>query len=250
MAYSQRAFTLIELLIVVAIIAILAAIAVPNFLEAQVRSKVSRGKNDMRSIANALESYRVDCNQYPMDIIFYNFPPNASWPGSGGGEARHTVTKLNLLTTPVAYMTSIPRNVFANKGNRGVFYGMAIVPARPVAVGHCGLDNGYGKSNGNKGSLHEGPGMQRNRQRGYDDDRRQGEYEPHCLAGANAAHDMPGKGVGFLCRTVEAMHGCHGIRQLCYQKQDRDYDIEPSVWDSMHRWRGQFLPSIIEGTIF
>jgi len=58
-----KGFTLIELLIVVAIIAILAAIAVPNFLEAQVRSKVSRAYNDMRNLATALESYRIDTSQ-------------------------------------------------------------------------------------------------------------------------------------------------------------------------------------------
>lgn len=62
----KKGFTLIELLIVVAIIAILAAIAVPNFLEAQVRAKVSRVKNDQRSLATALETYYVDNNTYPL----------------------------------------------------------------------------------------------------------------------------------------------------------------------------------------
>lgn len=90
----KRAFTLIELLIVVAIIAILAAIAVPNFLEAQVRSKVSRVKADLRSIATALESYAVDNNSYPV----IELPPSANpkW----------------VLTTPIAYLTSMPFDVF------------------------------------------------------------------------------------------------------------------------------------------
>jgi prepilin-type N-terminal cleavage/methylation domain-containing protein len=61
----NSAFTLIELLIVAAIIAILAAIAVPNFLEAQTRAKVSRVRADHRSLVTALEAYRVDQNAYP-----------------------------------------------------------------------------------------------------------------------------------------------------------------------------------------
>lgn len=60
----KQAFTLIELLIVVAIIAILAAIAVPNFLEAQTRAKNSAARADMRSLATAIESYFVDHNKY------------------------------------------------------------------------------------------------------------------------------------------------------------------------------------------
>jgi type II secretory pathway pseudopilin PulG len=72
---------LIELLIVVAIIAILAAIAVPNFLEAQVRAKVSRASSDLRTIATALETYRLDYSEYPFNDGVYNvIPPQLTTP--------------------------------------------------------------------------------------------------------------------------------------------------------------------------
>src|SRR5260221_6983793 len=93
----KRAFTLIELLIVVAIIAILAAIAVPNFLEAQVRAKVTRVKADLRTVATALEAYSVDSNHYP-----WSGPTNTKFYPIG-------TTCVNL-TTPVAYITSVGFN--------------------------------------------------------------------------------------------------------------------------------------------
>ncbi len=95
------AFTLIELLIVVAIIAILAAIAVPNFLEAQVRSKVSRAKADIRSLATGLESYSVDHNEYPPAMFL---PP----------EVVTLEDRWKFITTPVAYLTSIPPDPFGD----------------------------------------------------------------------------------------------------------------------------------------
>ncbi len=88
----RRAFTLIELLIVVAIIAILAAIAVPNFLEAQTRSKVSRVLADHRSLATAIEAYHVDENRYPTQPVF---PLGLIDEPIG----------LSRLSTPVAYIT-------------------------------------------------------------------------------------------------------------------------------------------------
>lgn len=89
-------FTLIELLIVVAIIAILAAIAIPNFLEAQTRSKVSRTRADMRSLATALDSYTVDTGRIPVNTMYKN---ERIAPGC--------------FTTPIAYITSLPNDPFA-----------------------------------------------------------------------------------------------------------------------------------------
>lgn len=64
---KKSAFTLIELLIVVAIIGILAAIAVPNFLNAQTRAKISRVQADQNAYSTAMDMYNLDHgNQYPV----------------------------------------------------------------------------------------------------------------------------------------------------------------------------------------
>jgi prepilin-type N-terminal cleavage/methylation domain-containing protein len=102
-----RAFTLIELLIVVAIIAILAAIAVPNFLEAQTRAKVSRARADLRSVATALEAYRIDFNVYPPHRgPTLETEPVHTLNGYGGSRSFGFRTISLRLSTPISYITS------------------------------------------------------------------------------------------------------------------------------------------------
>jgi prepilin-type N-terminal cleavage/methylation domain-containing protein len=113
---SPGGFTLIELLIVVSIISILAAIAVPNFLEAQTRSKVARIKSDMRTMATAVESYWADNNRYPPRV---KFPTGNTQPGIGIVESVNCSAgcrsaDLARLTSPIAYISSIPTDVFEN----------------------------------------------------------------------------------------------------------------------------------------
>ncbi len=133
----KKAFTLIELLIVVAIIAILAAIAVPNFLEAQTRAKISRVQSDQRTYATALETYYIDNNSYPPHYPFtaaagYVAPTGvtknvnkAFWDASGktGNTVSTNVPSFSApvgnaafgLTSPVSYLSTYVPDAFASE---------------------------------------------------------------------------------------------------------------------------------------
>ena len=62
---SERGFSLIELLTVMAIIAILAAVSIFALAGSREAARDARRKGDLQSIASALELYKADCNFYP-----------------------------------------------------------------------------------------------------------------------------------------------------------------------------------------
>lgn len=66
---KRKGFTLIELMIVIAIIIILAAIAIPNYLRMTDRARKARVAGDFASTATALEAYMVDWGHYPYGTV-------------------------------------------------------------------------------------------------------------------------------------------------------------------------------------
>ena len=60
---NRRGFTLVEIMIVVAIIALLASIAVPNFLRASKRSQATRILEDFRVLDSATDEYAIENNK-------------------------------------------------------------------------------------------------------------------------------------------------------------------------------------------
>jgi prepilin-type N-terminal cleavage/methylation domain-containing protein len=65
----RAGFTLVEIMIVVAIIALLAAIAVPGFLRARKRSQASRILNDLRMIDAAVDQYAIETNRSTGNVV-------------------------------------------------------------------------------------------------------------------------------------------------------------------------------------
>ncbi|PYI74592.1 MAG: prepilin-type cleavage/methylation domain-containing protein, partial [Verrucomicrobia bacterium] len=66
---KHAGFTLVEIMIVVAIIALLAAIAVPGFLRARKRSQASKILNDLRMIDAAVDQYAIETNRQTGNVV-------------------------------------------------------------------------------------------------------------------------------------------------------------------------------------
>jgi len=77
---NQKGFTLIELMIVVAIIGILAAIAIPNFMSYQCKAKQAEAKSHLGSIRSMQEAYYAEYDHYSTtDAIGFSAAGNRNY---------------------------------------------------------------------------------------------------------------------------------------------------------------------------
>lgn len=136
-------FTLIELLIVIAIILILISIALPNFLEAQARARLTRVKGDLRSLVTAVEAFRTE-----RGVLLIDFWDDGTteagkrWNEKLGKVGRNPASPYMYfeecyypLTSPARYMTQVPIDLF-NKPKRQV--GLS---AGETGLGYIYFDN-------------------------------------------------------------------------------------------------------------
>ncbi len=93
---KEKGFTLLELLIVVAIIGIISAIAIPNLLLAVQRTRQRRSMSDMRNIVTAWEARGVDTGRY-----------NAAATGVAGADQPVDMLQLSVALSPT-YMRDMP----------------------------------------------------------------------------------------------------------------------------------------------
>lgn len=104
---SRRGFSLIELIIVVAVIAILAAVMIPNFLSQRQRAADSRALDAIATVRKGLGMYAADIGNYPTGTTWANVQtavaPYISLPASPNGAGLSAFSYTATGTPPTSY---------------------------------------------------------------------------------------------------------------------------------------------------
>jgi prepilin-type N-terminal cleavage/methylation domain-containing protein len=102
---GARAFTLVELIVVVAILILLAGLGSGNYLDASARARTARVKSEFRTLAGAIETYTADHNRPPR-MAHWRFYRDEAFDCFGDVPVNGVSSKC--LTTPVAYIGRSP----------------------------------------------------------------------------------------------------------------------------------------------
>jgi len=122
MLRNRKAFTLIELLIVVVIIGILAAIAIPKFANTKSKAYITAMKSDLRNMTVAEEAFFSDSSAYSTSLTQINFQqstgvnPPVITTGPGYWSATVSHSQLPSSTCAIAVNTTNPLVSTANDG--------------------------------------------------------------------------------------------------------------------------------------
>jgi type IV pilus assembly protein PilA len=115
---QSKGFTLIELMIVVAIIGVLAAIAIPNYMSYTCKAKQSEAKQALASIRTMQEAFKAENDHYSDSL---NGTNSIGWAGVKGKNVRYTYSTENSTGAFNATATEIAQDTFGDDTTQDVW---------------------------------------------------------------------------------------------------------------------------------